>query len=115
MWLCVYAAEDDVRNLQPDHALLMQLRPGRIIVTAPGSDCDFVSRYFAPDAGIAEDPVTGVAHCTLTPYWAQRLKKNTLHARQLSPRGGELWCELVGDRVRIAGQAVLYLKGEISV
>ena len=84
------------------------------MVTAPGDgNCDFVSRYFAPDAGIPEDPVTGSAHCTLVPYWAARLGRNSLHARQVSARGGELWCELRNDRVGIAGRAVLYLRGEI--
>jgi PhzF family phenazine biosynthesis protein len=115
-WVCVYANADDVSNLRPDHALLKQVKPGRIIATAlGGGDCDFVSRYFAPDAGIAEDPVTGSAHCTLTPYWADRLGRNSLHARQVSARGGELWCSLEGQRVKIAGQAVLYLKGEITL
>jgi len=115
MWLCVYEHAEDVLALRPNHAALTQLTPGRIIVTAPGADCDFVSRFFAPDAGIAEDPVTGSAHCTLVPYWAARLGKNALHARQVSARGGELWCQLAGDRVKIAGRAVLYLRGEISV
>jgi predicted PhzF superfamily epimerase YddE/YHI9 len=115
-WLCVYPRAADVRGLQPDHGLLAQVTPGRIMVTAPGEgDCDFVSRYFAPDAGIAEDPVTGSAHCTLTPYWAERLGKTRLHARQVSTRGGELWCELRGDRVGIAGHAVLYLRGELRI
>jgi PhzF family phenazine biosynthesis protein len=115
MWLCVLDAEATVRTLRPDHAALADLRPGRIIVTAPGHDCDFVSRFFAPDAGVPEDPVTGSAHCTLMPYWAARLGRTALHARQVSARGGELWCELRGDRVGIAGRAVLYLRGEISV
>lgn len=115
MWLCVYPRAADVRSLRPDHAALAQLTPGRIIVTAPGDDCDFVSRFFAPDAGIAEDPVTGSAHCTLMPYWSARLGRAALHARQVSARGGELWCELAGDRVKIAGRAVRYLRGEIDV
>ena len=89
--------------------------PGRIIATAPGSDCDFVSRFFAPDSGITEDPVTGSAHSTLVPYWAKRLGKAKLHARQVSRRGGELWCELAGDRVRMAGRCANYLKGSVSV
>jgi predicted PhzF superfamily epimerase YddE/YHI9 len=89
--------------------------PGRIIITAPGVDCDFVSRFFAPDAGIAEDPVTGSAHSTLVPYWAARLGKSRLHARQISRRRGELWCELDHDRVRMAGNTVSYLKGRITV
>lgn len=116
-WLCVYPDYQDVAALRPDHAALARLTPGRIIVTAPGApgDCDFVSRYFAPDAGIAEDPVTGSAHCVLLPYWSARLSRAALHARQVSARGGELWCTLAGDRVRIAGHAVLYLRGEIAV
>jgi PhzF family phenazine biosynthesis protein len=114
-WLCVFEHAAAVRSLQPDHAALARLTPGRIIVTAPGDDCDFVSRYFAPDAGIAEDPVTGSAHCTLMPYWTQRLGRAALHARQVSARGGELWCEQRGERVRIAGRSVLYLRGEISL
>jgi predicted PhzF superfamily epimerase YddE/YHI9 len=115
-WLCVYSQAADVRSLRPDHALLAQVTPGRIMVTAPGDgECDFVSRYFAPDAGIAEDPVTGSAHCTLTPYWAERLGKTQLHTRQVSARGGELWCAMAGDRVKIAGRAVTYLRGELTV
>lgn len=112
-WMAVYGHAREVAALRPDHALLAKLVPGRISITAPGDDCDFVSRTFVPDAGIPEDPVTGSAHCTLTPYWAERLGKTKLHARQVSARGGELWCELADDRVRIAGHAVLYLQGEI--
>jgi len=115
MWLCVYKTADEVIGLAPDHAALAPAVPGRIIVTAPGTDCDFVSRFFAPDAGIAEDPVTGSAHCTLVPYWAGRLGRTRLHARQVSRRGGELWCELDGDRVRMAGCGAPYLKGRIIV
>jgi PhzF family phenazine biosynthesis protein len=115
MWLCVYPTADDVCSLSPDFAALGNVVPGRIIPTAPGKDCDFVSRFFAPDAGILEDPVTGSAHSTLVPYWAKRLGKVSFHARQVSRRGGELWCELVGDRVRMAGRGALYLKGEITV
>ena len=116
-WLCVYPSANDVRALRPNHAALAQLTPGRIIVTAPGDagECDFVSRYFAPDAGLAEDPVTGSAHCVLMPYWANQLGRTALHARQVSKRGGELWYTLAGDRVRIAGNAVLYLRGEINL
>lgn len=114
-WLCVYPSAQDVRSLKPDHAALARFTPGRFIVTAPGEagDCDFVSRFFAPDAGIVEDPVTGSAHCVLMPYWSVRLSRTTLHARQISARGGELWCEQAGDRTRIAGESVLYLRGEI--
>lgn len=122
-WLLVYPRADDVLGLRPDHTLLREVTPGRMIVTAPGQDCDFVSRFFAPDAGIAEDPVTGGAHTTLIPYWAGRLGKTKLHARQVSARGGELFCAFCpsanpgagGDRVKIAGHAVLYLRGEIQV
>ena len=110
----------------PDAAAVRALRPnltqvtaagGRgLIVTAPGDGtCDFVSRFFAPQSGVPEDPVTGSAHCALVPYWAARLGKPVLHARQISARGGELWCELAGVRVKIAGFARLYLRGEISV
>ncbi len=74
-----------------------------------------MSRFFAPDAGIREDPVTGSAHCTLMPYWSARLGRNPLHARQLSARGGELWCSLADGRVRIAGRSVLYLRGELQL
>jgi predicted PhzF superfamily epimerase YddE/YHI9 len=115
MWLCVYRTTGEVTGLAPDHAALAPTVPGRIIVTAPGIDCDFVSRFFAPDAGVTEDPVTGSAHCTLVPYWAARLGKTALHARQVSRRAGELWCELDSARVRMAGHAVLYLRGRIAV
>ena len=86
-----------------------------VIATAPGDDCDFVSRFFAPKVGIGEDPVTGSTHCYLIPFWAERLGKQTLVARQLSKRGGELFCENGKDRVRIGGHAVTYLTGEIEV
>jgi len=104
-----------VRSLQPDFEALRTLDVLGIIATAPGTDCDFVSRFFAPAAGIAEDPVTGSAHCTLIPYWSQRLGKTKLFARQISRRGGELFCEQMGDRVRIGGKAVLYLRGQIEI
>jgi len=113
-YFAVFSREDDVRSLQPDFAELVTL-DANVIVTAPGMACDFVSRFFAPTAGVPEDPVTGSAHCTLIPYWSQQLGKTMLHARQVSPRGGELFCELAGDRVRIGGQAVLYLRGEIEI
>jgi len=86
-----------------------------VIATAPGEQVDFVSRFFAPRVGVPEDPVTGSSHCTLIPYWAGRLGKNRLEARQISPRGGELSCALVGERVKIGGQAVLYLQGLIEI
>ncbi|HZO84409.1 MAG TPA: PhzF family phenazine biosynthesis protein, partial [Verrucomicrobiae bacterium] len=85
------------------------------IVTAPGKDADFVSRFFAPRAGIPEDPVTGSAHSTLIPFWAERLGKTELFARQISPRGGELHCRHLGERVGIAGRAVIYSRAELEI
>jgi PhzF family phenazine biosynthesis protein len=105
-----------VRAVQPDLAQVTAAGGRGLIVTAPGDGtCDFVSRFFAPQSGIAEDPATGSAHSALAPYWAAQLARPKLHARQISPRGAELWCETAGERVRIAGEAVLYLRGEISV
>jgi predicted PhzF superfamily epimerase YddE/YHI9 len=86
-----------------------------VIVSAAGREVDFVSRFFAPAKGVPEDPVTGSAHCTLIPYWAKRLGKTRLQARQVSARGGELLCELRGERVSIAGRAVLYLEGALEI
>jgi PhzF family phenazine biosynthesis protein len=114
-YLVVYGTEQEVRDLKPDMSRLTQLDRFAVIVTAPGDGCDFVSRFFAPAQGIPEDPVTGSAHCTLTPYWSQRLGQTNLQARQVSARGGELYCQDLGDRVAIAGRAVLYLEGTISV
>lgn len=113
-YFAVFASAEDVRALKPDFSVLGTLDE-KVIVTAPGTDCDFVSRFFAPTAGVNEDPVTGSAHCTLIPYWSRRLGKNKLFARQLSRRGGELFCEDAGERVRIGGNAVLYLRGEIDL
>jgi len=114
--LLVYPNEADVQQLTPDFSALSKFRDiFALIVTAPGDKVDFVSRVFAPTAGIFEDPVCGSAHCTLTPYWAERLGKNQLHAYQISARKGELWCEKRDDRVHISGKAVTYLKGEINV
>lgn len=114
-FLTVFASEAEVRALKPDFTVLKTLDCLGIVVTGSGEDCDFVSRFFAPAAGVNEDPVTGSAHCTLIPYWAKRLGKTRLHARQVSTRGGELFCELAGDRVKIGGKAVLYSKGEIHL
>lgn len=115
-YLAVYADADEVAALSPDFAALAALDRFAMIVTAPGSgEIDFVSRFFAPARGVAEDPVTGSAHCTLVPYWAERLGKSRLDARQLSRRGGRLSCGLEGDRVTIAGRAVLYLEGTITI
>jgi PhzF family phenazine biosynthesis protein len=113
--MAVFEREDDVQALAPDMAKVAALDCTGVIATAPGSDCDFVSRFFAPAFGIPEDPVTGSAHCTLVPYWAKRLGKTSLTARQISLRGGELFCEDRGDRVEIAGHAVEYLEGTIKV
>jgi predicted PhzF superfamily epimerase YddE/YHI9 len=111
-YLAVYATEAEVRGLQPDFRLLAKLDCLGIIVTAEGrGETDFVSRFFAPGAGIDEDPVTGSAHCTLIPYWAEKLGKQKLHALQVSERGGELFCEDRGERVRMAGHAVRYSEG----
>jgi PhzF family phenazine biosynthesis protein len=112
-YFLVYPTEDDIVNMVPDHSALAKIDTLGVIVTAPGKDVDFVSRFFAPAAGVPEDPVTGSAHCNLIPYWAEKLGKDKLHAYQLSSRKGELWCELKGDRVTMAGEAVTYLKGEI--
>lgn len=114
-YLAVFGSEAEVRELKPDFALLKNLDCLGTIVTAPGTDCDFVSRFFAPGVGVAEDPVTGSAHCTLIPFWAERLGKAKLFARQVSARGGELFCEQVGERVKIGGRAVHYLCGEIKI
>jgi len=113
--LAVYGSEEEVRALRPDVARVAALGVHAVCVTAPGRDCDFVSRFFAPLLGIPEDPVTGSAHCTLIPYWSRRLRKRTLHARQVSARGGELFCEDLGARVIIAGRAVPYLEGMIEI
>ncbi len=114
-YMAVFESEADIRALTPKFPLLMALLHEGVIVTAPGTDCDFVSRFFAPRLGIEEDPVTGSTHCYLVPFWAKRLGKETLFARQLSKRGGELFCENAGERVRIGGHAITYLTGEIEV
>ena len=114
-YLVVYDSEDKIRSLQPQMDYLLKVDCLGIIVTSPGKNSDFVSRFFAPKAGIPEDPVTGSAHCTLVPYWAKRLGKRELHAYQLSQRGGELYCEDLGERVKIAGEAVLYMQGSIHL
>jgi len=115
-YLCVFDRPDDVRQLAPDMAALATLDLPAVIVTAAGrSGYDFVSRFFAPANGVPEDPVSGVAHCCLTPYWAKRLGQTSMKAKQLSPRGGVLKCELHGDRVRIAGSAAIFLEGKIRI
>ncbi len=112
---CVLESEQQVQNLKPNMALLERLELRGVVVTARGQSCDFASRYFAPKIGVPEDPVTGGIHTSLIPYWAEKLGKLELHAKQLSARGGDLWCKLVGDRVNIAGTVVPYLEGFIEV
>jgi len=105
-----------IREMKPDFHLLKQITEYMgFIVTAKGDDCDFVSRFFVPNAGINEDPVTGSSHCTLIPFWSEILNKEEMLARQLSQRGGRIACRDCGERVEISGEAVLYLKGEILI
>lgn len=121
--LVVLNHEESVKQITPDFGILKNVKKEAemlgdtfgVIITALGSDCNFVSRYFAPNAGVNEDPVTGRAHCVLIPYWAKQLGKTTMTARQLSKRGGQLWCENAGERVKIGGKAKLYLSGDISL
>ena len=114
-FMAVFAQEAEVSAVNPDLTKIAALEARGLIVTAPGDDCDFVSRFFAPKAGIPEDPVTGSAHCILTPYWARRLDKAKLVARQISRRGGELTVEDRGARVFISGRVAPYLEGRIRV
>jgi len=114
-YMLVFDHEDQIRSIQANLDEIRKLDARGVIITAPGSDADFVSRFFAPQSGIDEDPVTGSAHTTLTPYWSRKLNKSELTARQLSPRKGFLICRDRGDRTEISGQARLYLKGEITI
>lgn len=111
-YLLLYDSQKDIEQCVPDHHLLKKSSARGVMITAPGNSVDFVSRFFAPGSGIEEDPVTGSAHTTLTPFWSKRLGKNSLSARQLSERKGELHCEMAGDRVKISGKAVAYMHGE---
>ena len=113
--LVVLDSERTVKAVQPDFFALEHVACRGIIITARGDRSDFVSRFFAPRVGIPEDPVTGSAHCVLVPYWAGVLRKNDLHAFQVSKRGGELFCKHAGDRVKISGKAVLYMEGTITI
>jgi PhzF family phenazine biosynthesis protein len=113
-YVVVFGSEREIRDLKPDFGLLGKLGLRGVCVTAAGDDVDFVSRFFAPHFGIPEDPVTGSAHCQLTPYWAPRLGKDSLRAHQVSRRGGEVLCELRGDHVMLGGRAVLFLEGTID-
>ncbi|MGC2056620.1 MAG: PhzF family phenazine biosynthesis protein [Candidatus Sulfotelmatobacter sp.] len=114
-YFAVYQSEQEVKSIRPDFRLLEKLHPAGVAITAPGRDADFVSRYFAPSYGIPEDPVTGSTHCSLGPYWAKRLGKTKLFARQVSERGGEIWCEVEQQRVILKGNAVLTLRGELQI
>lgn len=114
-YLLIYKSQQEIETIHPNFHLLNDLDCRGVIVSAPGTQVDFVSRFFAPQCGIPEDPVTGSAHTTLTPYWSKHLGKNQLTAKQLSQRGGELHCEYLGERVKISGRAVCYLVGEIKV
>lgn len=112
--LAIFDNESQIKEMKPDIEKIRQIKDiFAVIVSAQGDAVDFVSRFFAPNAGIPEDPVTGAAHCTLIPFWAERLGKSKLRARQLSERGGELFCEDMGERVKISGKAVLYSKGTV--
>ncbi len=113
-YLAVFESQAVVQSLAPDFARLGDLDLRGVIATAPGDDHDFVSRFFGPKLGIDEDPVTGSAHCELTPYWSKRLSKKQLRARQISRRGGDVLCEIAGDRVRLKGSAVTFMVGEIE-
>jgi predicted PhzF superfamily epimerase YddE/YHI9 len=116
-YYAIFESARDIRSMAPRMNILEQLHPYQVAVSAPGDDADFVSRFFAPSIGIPEDPVTGSMHCALIPYWAERLGKTTLHGRQVSSRGGELFCEDIptAGRVRISGKAVLSLRGYLPV
>lgn len=113
--ICIFETEAQIRKLKPSIKDFLKLQTHGVIITAPGDDVDFVSRFFAPDVGIDEDPVTGYAHTLLIPLWAKKLNKNNLTALQVSDRGGELFCENLDGRVKISGNAILYLQGEIFI
>jgi len=114
-YLAIVESEVQLRSLIPDYSKLRELDLRGVVVTAPGEDIDFVSRFFAPKYGIDEDPVTGSAHCELTPYWSQRLGKSVLRARQISRRGGDVLCEMAGERVVLKGGAVTFMEGHVEL
>ncbi len=114
-YMVVLDSEEEVKRLDPDFRILSEVNARGIIVTAPGNEVDFVSRFFAPGAGINEDPVTGSAHTKLTPYWSKRLGKDVLEARQISKRVGNLTCRNKGERTQILGKAITFMKGEINI
>ena len=113
--MAVFHSEAQVRSLTPDYSILRALDLRGVIATAPGDNVDFVSRFFAPGAGIDEDPVTGSAHCALAPYWSERLGRQRLQARQVSARGGRLECEVNGARVILKGGAVTFMQGQVLI
>jgi PhzF family phenazine biosynthesis protein len=114
--VAVFGSAAEVAALDPDFRALAQLPGGQsVVATAPGADCDFVSRFFAPASGVDEDPVTGSAHCILAPLWGARLKKDSLFAKQISKRGGEIWCKVAAKTVTLTGHVTPYLVGEIEV
>jgi len=114
-YLLIYNSQYEIEKISPDFSLLKDVECRGVIVSSRGEEVDFVSRFFAPQVGINEDPVTGSAHTSLTPYWANKLNKTVMTAQQLSARKGELTCEWIGDRVKIIGKAVSYLVGEIEI
>jgi PhzF family phenazine biosynthesis protein len=114
-YFIVLPNEEAVRNVEPDYSIMQEIETVGVIVTATGHEADVVSRCFYPGAGIPEDPVTGSAHCNIVPYWSGKLGKTKLFCQQLSPRSGDLQCELAGDRVLMSGKCVLFLQGEITV
>jgi PhzF family phenazine biosynthesis protein len=114
-YLLLYKSQQEIEALIPDFRRLEKIDARAVIVTSPGVNVDFVSRFFGPRVGVDEDPVTGSAHTVLIPFWAEKLGKTEMKALQLSRRGGTLFCRLRGDRVDIGGRAVTYLKGEISL
>lgn len=114
-YFAVFDNEETIYSIAPDYAKLAQLDLRGVIVTAPGRDFDFVSRFFAPKLGVPEDPVCGSAHCELTPYWAKKLQKRNLTAKQLSRRGGVIVCELKGNRITLSGQSVIFMEAEIVI
>ncbi len=114
-YMLIYESQEAIESIEPNFHLLNELDCRGLIVSAKGNDVDFVSRFFAPQCGIPEDPVTGSAHTTLTPYWSEKLNKKIMTAKQLSERGGDLECEYHGDRVKISGNGVCYLIGEIEI
>ena len=114
-YFVVLPDENAVKNAEPDYTIMKELDTIGVIITAKGQEADVVSRCFYPGAGIPEDPVTGSAHCNIVPYWSDKLNKQKLFCKQLSARGGDLWCELQGDRVLMSGKCVLYMQGEIMI